>query len=179
MKVYVGDITKLENVDAIVNASNAFGIMGAGVSLAIAKSAGTSQEQFGTNIHEIVAKVVREQGPFEAGDVFVTDSGLLKRRNIKYIYHAVTVKYPGGFCSIGLIPKLLTKVYDLALQNDIKTIGVCGLGNGIGGLSAEDVGRVTAEVSEAYAGKLNIVVVDLDARLIDAFKKAVNIKIED
>lgn len=179
MKVYVGDITKVEDVDAIVNAANAFGIMGAGVAGAIAKSAGTSKEYNGTNIYEIVAKVVKEQGPFNPGDVYRSDAGLLKRRNIKYIYHAVTMKYPGSFCSIGLIPKLLVKVYDTAIIDNIKSIAVCGLGCGIGGLSPEDVGRVMAEVSENYVSKIKIHVVDMDDRFITSFKNALNIKIEN
>jgi hypothetical protein len=178
MKVYVGDITKVENVDAIVNAANAFGIMGAGVAGAIARSAGTSNELNGTNIYDIVEKVVEEQGPFQTGDVYVSDSGLLKRRGIKFIYHAVTMQFPGSLCSIGMIPKLLTRVFDTAIENNLKSIAICGLGCGIGGLGEEEVAIAMAGVAESYSHQLKIHVVDKSPRFINAFIKKLNIPIE-
>lgn len=175
MKVYVGDITKVENIDAIVNAANGLGIMGAGVAGAIAKSAGTSKEHNGTNIHEIVQKVVEQQGPFYAGDVYVSDSGLLKRRGIKFIYHAVTMRYPGELCSIGMIPKLLKKVLDKALDNNLQSIAYGGLGCGIGSLDPEVVARFMANVSDSYHDKIKITVVDKNPEFIAAFRKNSNV----
>jgi O-acetyl-ADP-ribose deacetylase (regulator of RNase III) len=56
MKVLVGDITKLMNVDVIVNAANGVGIMGAGLAGAIGRSAG--QEFL-----DAVRKIAKDSGP--------------------------------------------------------------------------------------------------------------------
>lgn len=178
LKVYVGDITKVQDVDAIVNAANGVGIMGAGVAGAIAKSAGTSQSQFGVNIHEIVAEVVDKEGPFESGDVYISNSGLLMRRGIKYIYHAVTMKYPGGFCSISTVDKLTNRVINRALENNLKSIAMGGLGCGIGGLDKETVAKKMASICEGYAQQIDIHIVDISEKFIEAFKKNCSINLQ-
>lgn len=175
MHVYVGDITKVENIDAIVNAANGLGIMGAGVAGAIAKSAGTSKEHNGTNIHEIVRQVVDKHGPFKAGDVYVTDAGLLKRRGIKYIYHAVTMKYPGELCSIGLIPRLLQNVLDKAIDDGLQSIAFGGLGCGVGCLDPEVVAKFMANISDGYFNKIRMTVVDKNPLFVAAFRKNSNV----
>ncbi len=178
MKVYVGDITKVEGVDVIVNAANGIGVMGAGVAGAIARSAGTSTEPNGVNIRTIVAEVVEKEGPFDVGDVYISDAGLLKRRGVKRIYHAVTMKYPGGQTSLGTIPSLLTKVFETAIANGESSIAFGGLGCGIGGLSKSDVAREMAHVAEAYNGRIKIEVVDMNQEFIDAFKKNLSVPTE-
>lgn len=178
LKVFVGDITKVSDVDAIVNAANGVGIMGAGVAGAIAKSAGTSTNQFGTNIHEIVAEVVKRDGPFDVGDVYITGSGLLARRGVKHIYHAVTMKYPGGLCSIGTVEKLVLNLLNKALSNNLKSIAMGGLGCGIGGLDKEVVAKKMASLCEGFAHKIDIYIVDINRRFIDSFVKNCNIKIQ-
>lgn len=178
MRVYVGDITKVEDIDAIVNAANAFGIMGAGVAGAIAKSAGLSKETHGTNILEIVKKVVQSEGPFDVGDVYISDSGLLKRRGIKFIYHAVTMKYPGGLCSVGIVEKLTKKVIEKAIANDLKSIAICGLGCGIGGVDATIAGKIMSNILTGYNSLIEINIVDANKKFIDACKNQINIKIE-
>jgi O-acetyl-ADP-ribose deacetylase (regulator of RNase III) len=178
MKVYVGDITKVEGIDVIVNAANGLGIMGAGVAGAIARSAGTSSEINGVDFRAIVQSVVEKEGPFDVGDVYISDAGLLKRRKVKKIYHAVTMKYPGGKTSLSIIPTLLKKVFDTAIINGETSIAFGGLGCGIGGLSKSDVAREMAHISEAYNGIIKIEVVDIDQEFIDLFKNNLSIPIE-
>lgn len=178
MQVYVGDITKVENIDAIVNAANAFGIMGAGVAGAIARSAGISKQHHGTNILEVVKKVVQEDGPFDVGDVYISDSGLLKRRGIKYIYHAVTMKYPGGLCSVGVIERLTKKVIEKAIENNLSSIAICGLGCGIGGVNPDAAGKIMSNILIGYRPYIKITVVDMNSNFIDAVKSQIDFKIE-
>jgi O-acetyl-ADP-ribose deacetylase (regulator of RNase III) len=171
LKILEGDITKLENVDAIVNAANAFGVMGAGVAGAIAKSAGYSDSKFSVDIHKIVRDVIKSQGPFEAGDVYISDSGLLKRRGINYLYHAVTMKYPGGLCSISTVDKLTRNVCETAIANNLKSIAMGGLGCGIGGLDVESVANRMSSLVISYINNIDVYIVDINPNFIKAFKQ--------
>ncbi len=171
MKVYVGDITKVENVDAIVNAANGIGVMGAGVAGAIARSGGLL-------LLENVNRVVDESGPFNLGDVYISDAGLLKRRGVKFVYHAVTMKFPGGRTSIGTIEPLLKKVLDTAIANDLKSIAFGGFGCGIGGLSKEEVAKRMAHISQGYNASIDIYVVDTREDFINEFKNNLSIAVE-
>lgn len=171
MKVYVGDITKVENVDAIVNAANGIGVMGGGVAGAIARSGGLL-------LLENVNKVVEASGPFDVGDVYVSDAGLLKRRGVKFIYHAVTMKYPGGQSSIGTIATLLEKVLDTAIENNVESIAFGGLGCGIGGLSKEETAKRMANISQGYNNRIKIYVVDTSEDFIKEFINNLSISIE-
>jgi O-acetyl-ADP-ribose deacetylase (regulator of RNase III) len=62
--------------------------------------------------------------------------------------------YPGSLCSIGVVPKLTEKVMELAIENNVRSIALCGLGCGIGGLMYEDVAKSMSSVVSSYAGKI-------------------------
>jgi O-acetyl-ADP-ribose deacetylase (regulator of RNase III) len=173
MRVFVGDLTKVENVDAIVNAANGIGVMGAGLAGAIARSGGDL-------LREAVRKVVDENGsPFQVGEVYISDSGLLKRRGVKEIYHAVTMQFPGGRTSLDTVPKLLRSVLDTAMKNGLKSIAFGGLGCGIGGLDKSQVAMRMASIAEQYNGQIEITVVDQNPDFVEAFKKCVSVPIEE
>lgn len=172
MKVFVGDLTKVENVDALVNAANGIGVMGAGVAGAIARSGGDL-------LRENVGKVVEQEGPFQVGDVYVSDAGLLKRRGVTYIYHAVTMQFPGGRTSLGTIPNLLRRVLDKAIASGLQSIAFGGLGCGIGGLDKTEVAHRMAVVAQEYDQRIKIQVVDTNEDFIEAFKKCLSIPIEN
>ena len=165
-------------MDVIVNAANSIGVMGAGVAGAIARSAGLSDSPNGVNIRKIVKEVVDNSGPFDVGDVYISDSGLMKRLGVKKIYHAVTMKFPGGRTSLGTIGPLLRNVLETAISNGGKSIAFGGLGCGIGGLSKEEVAREMALVSQEYNGRISIHVVDMNEGFIEEFKKNLSVPIE-
>ena len=171
MRVLVGDITKVQNIDAIVNASNALGIMGSGVAGAIARSGGDLLKQN-------VKKVIDEKGPFQLGDIFVSDSGRLKRRGIKHVYHAVTMEFAGGGTSVGTIGPLLTRVLEKALSEGLESIAFGGLGCGIGGLTKEEVAKRMAHISQEYNGRIKITVIDTSEDFIKAFLDNLSIEVE-
>lgn len=171
MKVILGDITKVQDTDVIVNAANGIGVMGAGVAGAIARSGGDL-------LRENVKKVVEESGPFDVGDLYISDAGLLKRRGVKFVYHAVTMKFPGGQTSLGTIGDLLRKVIETAISTGQKSIAFGGLGCGIGKLSKTEVAKRMAHISQDYNGKINITVVDTSEEFVKAFLENLSISVE-
>lgn len=171
MKVIQGDITKVENIDVIVNAANGIGVMGAGVAGAIARSGGDL-------LRANVKKVVDEGGPYEAGDLYISDAGLLKRRGVKFVYHAVTMKFPGGYTSLGTIGSLLRKVLETAISTGQKSIALGGLGCGIGRLSKQEVAKRMAHISQDYDAQIEITVIDTSEEFIKAFLDNLSIKAE-
>jgi len=172
MRVRVGDITKVQNIDAIVNAANGIGVMGAGVAGAIARSGGLL-------LLENVKAVVENHGPFDVGNVYISDAGLLKRRGVNFVYHAVTMKYPGGQTSLGTIGPLLEKVLQTAIENGVTSIAFGGLGCGIGGLTKQEVAKRMANISSNFDRKIKITVIDTNEEFIEEFKNNLNIPIEN
>lgn len=172
MKVFVGDLTLVENVDAIVNAANGIGVMGAGIAGAIARSGGQL-------CRESALDVVAKNGkPFQVGEVYISDAGLLKRRGVKQIYHAVTMQYPGGRTSIDTIAPLLRNVFDTAIKHGLKSIAFGGIGCGIGGLDKKLVASRMAMVAESYSNQLEITIVDINEDFIEECKKCLSIPLE-
>jgi len=172
MRVFVGDITQLMNVEAIVNAANGVGRMGAGVAGAIARAGGQP-------LLDSVTEVVKKSGPFKTGQVYISNSGFLLKRGIQKVYHAVTMDYPGGNTPLDTIAPLLRLVFDTALKNGVESIAFGGMGCGIGGLSKSQVAKVMATVVESYHDQLKIVVVDMNPEFIEAFKQNTSIPIEE
>lgn len=172
LKIGAGDITKVKDVQVIVNAANGIGIMGAGLAGALARSGG-----------EMLSKAARdygrEHGPIEEGNFYITDAGLLKRRGVKQIYHAVTMRFPGRPSTIEIVCRALRTVLAHAVMNGIRSIAIPGLGTGIGGLDKKQVAQRMAPIIESYRGQLDIYVIDMNSEFIDAFKKTIKSEIEE
>jgi O-acetyl-ADP-ribose deacetylase (regulator of RNase III) len=174
MRIVNGDITKLGDVEVIVNAANGIGIMGAGV-------AGALRRAGGDLLMESVEAVVKKNGkPFEVGDVYVSDAGLMKRNGVtKWIYHAVTMQYPRGTTSLDTIAPLVRKCVNQALLSGAKSIAFPGLGCGIGGLDKAMVGRRMAGCLEPYSGQIAITLCDMNDELLDAARESLNAETKD
>lgn len=171
LKVGVGDITKVRDVDVIVNAANGIGVMGTGVAGAIAASGG---EKFKTEVREYA----KANGPFKEGKCYKTDAGLLKRRGVKEIYHAVTMEFPGRPSSIEIVTKALRASLAEAMMSGVKSIAIPGLGTGIGGLDKTQVAQRMAAIIEPYRGQMDIIVVDRSTEFIEAFRAALKTESE-
>lgn len=171
MKVGAGDITKVMEVEVIVNAANGIGVMGAGLAGALAKAGG-----------EMLSKTAKthcdEFGPFNAGTCYRTDAGLLKRRGVKEIYHAVTMKFPGGMTSLQIVEDALQSVMKEAMAQGVRSIAVPGLGIGIGRLDRTVVAQRMASILELYNGLMEILVVDRNELFISDFKDSLSIESE-
>jgi len=172
MKIFVGDITKVKGVEAIVNAANGIGVMGSGVAGAIARSGGNL-------LREDNSRIVEKRGPFDEGDVYVSDSGLMKRiGDVKFIYHAVTMKFPGQRSNLVTVSRLLSKVLEMAIENEVKSIAFGGFGCGIGGLDKEETAKTMAHIAQSYSDRIDITVVDTSEEYINAFIKNVSVSVE-
>ncbi len=166
VKAKKGDITKLQDIDVIVNAANGIGVMGAGVAGAIRRVAG---EGFKIHVREIA---LGKEGGYKAGEVYVTDVGLLYKQGIKAVLHAVTMQYPGGSTSYGVVDQCLHTVFRYCQNLGHKTIAVPGLGTGIGNLNPLVVARSTVKIAQKWSDRLDILITDIDEAFIAEANKA-------
>lgn len=171
IRLLVGDITKLRDVEVIVNAANGIGVMGAGVAGAIARSGG---EEFKKDVRIFAQK----NGPFEAGCMYETESGMMKNLGIQKVYHAVTMKYPGTQSSIDDIIKTVKACCKRAIEDNRSSIAFPGLGTGIGQLDTRQVAQRMTTCLLEYCSKIKITVVDINEPFINLFNEALDKKKE-
>lgn len=166
MQALVADITRMQGIDAIVNAANGQGIMGAGVAGAIAKAMGWKEAY-------ALKNECYQAGGYKAGDCYISSSGDLGKHGIKAVYHAVTMEYPGGRTSLAVVEKAMRTVLDKAIQNGVKSIAFPGLGTGIGGLDKASVANLMVRVAQDYSSKISISIVGIDSDFIDSANKQI------
>lgn len=154
MKAVVGDITKAE-ADVIVNAANGIGPMGGGVAYAIKKAGGKI-------IEDEAIKVCRETDP-QPGDVYVTTAGKLKA---KYVFHAVTMKYPAEPSSVEIVKKCLVSLLNKARQMSVKSMVIPALATGVGGVPKKDVAAAFKEIL-GEVKDIDITVMDINEDFIE------------
>ncbi len=129
--------------DVIVNAANGIGFMG-GVLGWFIKFSGVSESiNYNTK-----GKVEREACMkclkhyiigYMPGDIYVTKGYNLK---CKYIFHAVTMWFPGTFSTKRTIKKLVPKILNTAKEYGASTVAIPLLGTGVGHLKTEDVMKI-------------------------------------
>lgn len=173
MKISIGDITKVNDIDVIVNAANGIGVCGRGVAGAIGQSGGQ-------RLRDLARQEYLDHGkPFQPGEVYETDACLLKRRGVQKIYHAVVMEFPGGQTNVDVVAKALRTAVSKAIQNGMKTIVIPGLGTGIGGLDKSQVANRMARILQGFDGSIDISVIDIDAEFISLFEKSLTIIIPE
>ena len=160
------DITK-KNVEVIVNASNGIGIMGGGVAGAIARAAG---KEF---LKEVRTIAMNKSGGHDVGECYVTPSGDLSGNGVKAVFHAVTMKFPGGPTNYGIVISCLEKVFILMRFYGYKSVAIPALGGGIGGLDRAMVALEVIRIANKYKSEFDIFVVGIDDDFIDAATKEV------
>lgn len=171
IRLLIGDISKLRDVEVIVSAANGIGVAGAGVAGAIARAGG---ENYAKELRE----KCRSEGPFEPGQVFETESGVMKKMGIQAVYHAVTMKYPGTQSSLDNVVKATRSACLRAISGNRKSIAFPGLGTGIGGLDKKTVAHRMATILFEYEEKIAITVVDRDEQFVLQVKEALASKRE-
>lgn len=160
MRIETGDITR-PSTEAVVNSANGCGIMGQGV-------AGALSDVGGDSIEERAKEMVSHHGkPFEPGCCYVTGSGDLRKRGVLKVYHAVTMKFPGGTTSLHYVGQAMKAVLDEALRDGIQSIAFPGLGTGVGRLDKMAVARVMLQTARCYEGSIDISFIDIDKEFID------------
>ncbi|MGB9813980.1 MAG: macro domain-containing protein [Thermovenabulum sp.] len=154
MKAVVGDITKAA-ADVIVNAANGIGPMGGGVALAIKKAGGKI-------IEEEAIEVCKKMDP-KPGDVYITTAGNL---NAKYVFHAVTMKYPAEKSNIEIVRKCLDNLLKKAREMKVKSMVIPALATGVGGVPKREVAEVFKEVLSKVED-IEITVMDINEDFIN------------
>ena len=152
-----GDICEAEQ-DIIVNAANGIGFMGGALGRYV-KFSGVSE-----NINYVTkGKVEREAVRkclkhyligYMPGDVYVTGGYNMK---CKYIFHAVTMWFPGTFSTLKTIEKLLRKIVTQSRELGVKSIAIPLLGTGVGRLNHDEIMNIYKEHFE-YSTDLEIYV---------------------
>jgi len=162
----IGDIVEAKT-EVIVNASNGIGILGANAAGAIRKAGGYEIEEEAQGICQ------KNQKPIEPGQCFITGPGKLRENGVKYIYHAVTMKYPGEYSSLKDVSDAWREVFRKAIQNKIKSISTTGLGTGIGRLDVDSVARDMVRIAKQYAfiNDIDVYFIDRDQEFIDRVKE--------
>ena len=161
MSIFVkhGDLTQIF-CDAIVNPANSYGLMGGGVAGAIRRIGGKEIED------EAVAKA-----PINVGEAIVTNPGSLP---CKYVIHAPTMKEPAMRIPVENVRLATKAALDLALQINVKSIAIPGMGTGVGGVSKDDAAKVIVSIVKEFKDKFEeIILLDRNAETIECFKKYV------
>lgn len=162
MKVCLGDLTK-QNCDAIVNAANGCGIMGAGIAGAIKRAAGQSIEREAKEACHILRN---------AGEAYHTIShNLYKTSGVLYVIHAVTMTYPGTSYSdrqdygLSMVRAATKNSLSLAKLLEVKTIAFPALGTGVGKLDINKVAKAMVDIL-IEEEELDITICDMNDKFI-------------
>jgi len=119
-------------------------------------------EKSGKRSEEVVSK-----NKFDLGDCFSTDSGRLKRRGAKKIYHCIIRRYPNDFTSIYVVQKALSRVFEQITRDKVNSVAICGIGIEPGSLDKRVVARVMLQICEKYKNRLDIKIIDDNSEFID------------
>ncbi|AEO93384.1 gp122 [Bacillus phage G] len=152
------DLTKLQNVDYIVNAANAKGPMDSGIAGAIRINGGTEIQD--------AAMLICSKLNYQPGDIYVTHAG---RLSFKKIIHLVTMENPGGVTSYDIVRKCLQNLILYCKVNNIKKIALPALGTGVGGLDIDKIAGIFKEILGSVE-EIEFLVVDIDPMFIYNFK---------
>ena len=164
IKCEVADITH-PGTEAIVSAANGCGIMGAGV-------AGAIREAAGPDIETEARGIIKKRGrPFDEGSCYSTGSGLLRQRGVIKIYHAVTMKYPGGPSSLHFINLCIEESLEMSIKDNMESIAIPALGTGIGRLEINAVASIILQKSKRYDHLLDIFILDKNRLFIETINK--------
>lgn len=125
IQIVQGDITR-EEVDAIVNAANAYLRHGGGVAGAIVRAGGKI-------IQEESDRIVRNQGPLEVSEVAVTGAGEL---HAKYVIHVHGPQYGQDNVEEKLYHSFFNAL-EKAGELGVKTISIPAVSSGIFGVPKE------------------------------------------
>ena len=153
-----GDITKVKAA-AIVNAANSGGTMGGGVALAIRRAGGT----------EIEAEAVA-QAPIPVGMAVATTAGHLPYR---CVIHAPTMRRPRQRIPAENVAEATRAAVETADRLGCESLAIPGLGTRTGKVAYTVAAREMFAAIARYrpATLRHIVLIDIDKKMVDAWRK--------
>lgn len=175
LRVIQSDITKLKDVQVIVNAANGKGPMGAGVAGAIGQAGGPDLRNDVRRICEARKRPSGQYG-YVDGECYVSSSGNLSKQGIEKVYHAVTMEYPGSRTSLDTVSRAMRSTLDEAVRNGVKSIAFPALGTGVGGLNKQQVAAIMTNIAQSYNDRINVTLVDIDGEFISYAKERMQVE---
>jgi O-acetyl-ADP-ribose deacetylase (regulator of RNase III) len=147
------------DVDVIVNAANSYGLMGGGVAGVIRRVAGSRVED-----------EARQCAPISVGKAVLTSAG---KTSFQGIIHAPTMPEPAMRIPVANVALATRAALTVADEHQFSSIGIPGMGTGVGGVSVIDAGNAMIWEIRQFQPKFlhTVVLVDIDASMIDAWKK--------
>jgi O-acetyl-ADP-ribose deacetylase len=154
--VLKGDLTS-QNVDAIVNPANSYGLMGGGVAWAIKKSGGKEVED------QAVAKA-----PIPVGSAVETAGG---RMSCKYVIHAPTMGEPAERIGVANVSAATRAALAKARELGVGSLAFPGMGTGVGGVGKSDAARAMVEAILDFGPEFAVYLIDVDVELTEEFRR--------
>lgn len=127
-------------------------------------------QEAGDKLKTQVQKIARASH-LEPGHWFSVPSGDLRKRGIKQVYFVVTTKFIGGLASLHCLTDPLRQVLESAINENLKSIAITGLGVRQGGLDGSAVARTLVQAAKDYDNQIDIVFLDTISEFIDSVKK--------
>jgi O-acetyl-ADP-ribose deacetylase (regulator of RNase III) len=156
-----GDLTKI-SCDAIVNPANSFGYMVGGVAGAIKRVGGEEIEK------EAILKA-----PIPVGTAIFTTAGSLP---CSFVIHASTMEQPAMKIGIENVSLATRAALDLAIELNVKSIAIPGMGTGVGGVSVDAAAEVIVDIAKGYEERIGkIFLIDRNDDMVSSFEKYINI----
>jgi O-acetyl-ADP-ribose deacetylase (regulator of RNase III) len=128
IEIIQGDITKQPDIEAIVNAANAYLTPGGGVSGAIHRAAGPE-----------LAKECRKYAPIKVGEAVITKAYNLPN---KYVVHCLGPRYGVNKPEDKLLASCYINALNIAEKNKIASIAFPSISTGIFGYPIEEASNV-------------------------------------
>ncbi len=147
---------------SILCPANGCGIMSRGVLAEIVEVAGPKLAP------DVKKAAIVNGKPREPGGCFVTSAYKMSRRGVKYLFHAVIVKYPGGIAGIQGVSESLRAALREAVARRVESIAIPYMGFEISlGLDKKSVARISVTVAKEFEASLTIRFVDTNKEYID------------
>ena len=165
LETVLGDITKADDVEAIVNAANNSLLGGGGVDGAIHRAAGPQLLQQCRTLHGC-----------ETGEAKITGAYNLP---CKYVIHTVGPVWRGGtFGEADLLANAYRNSLQVAVDHGIRSIAFPSISTGVYGYPVELAAKVAvqtvAEFDKEHPGQLNVVrFVLFDGNTLRVYEEAV------
>ena len=152
-----GDLTEV-SCDALVNPANSLGYMGGGVAGAVKRRGGKEIE-----------KEALSKAPIKIGSAVATTGGSLPCR---YVIHAPTMEQPAMSIPVENVRRATKAALDLAVSMNLASLGLPGMGTGVGGVSSDAAARAMMDVIKHYEKQVNtILLVDRNREMVEAFRR--------